>query len=163
MHGASVAAHPGEGRGNEFLVRRPLPGAARDNTDATEQISPTTVKNTRRILIVDDNEDSAEVTSILLSLEGHEVAIAHCGTEALEKVPSVRPDVLLLDIGMPNMDGYELARRMREMPETRHAVFIAVTGYGQPADLLNSEKAGFRHHLVKPIEPAELIALIGAL
>lgn len=165
MHGGQVEARSaGIGKGSEFVMRLPHARDAPEEFVATKEIIPPGMaKKPRRILVVDDNDDSAEVTAILLRLEGHEVAVAHSGPAAIEQVPTLRPDVLLLDIGLPGMDGYELARCLRNLPETRHAVFIALTGYGRPDDRQNSKNAGYDHHLVKPIEPAELLTLIATL
>lgn len=127
------------------------------------KITAIMTKKQRRILVVDDNEDSAEVTAILLRSEGHEVIVAHTGPDAIKQVSVALPDVLLLDIGLPDMDGYDLARQLRKLPETRHAVLIALTGYGRPEDLQQSKIAGFDHHLLKPIEPSALIDLIALL
>ena len=165
MHGGQVEARSaGIGQGSEFVMRLPHARDAPEEFVSTkETIATAMATKPRRILVVDDNDDSAEVTAILLRLEGHEVAVAHSGPAAIEQIPAVRPDVLLLDIGLPGMDGYELARYLRNLPETRNAVFIALTGYGRPDDRQNSKNAGYDHHLVKPIEPAELLALIAAL
>ena len=165
MHGGKVEARSaGIGQGSEFVILLPhARDAPEEFVSKKETIASAVAAKPRRILVVDDNDDSAEVTAILLRLEGHEVAVAHSGPAAIEQIPAVRPDVLLLDIGLPGMDGYELARYLRKLPETRNAVFIALTGYGRPDDRQNSKNAGYDHHLVKPIEPAELLALIAAL
>jgi CheY-like chemotaxis protein len=123
----------------------------------------TLTKKSRRILVVDDHEDSAEVTAILLRSEGHEVVIAHCASDAIKHARVALPDVLLLDIGLPDMDGYALAGHLRALPAARQAVFIALTGFGRQQDIQRSKTAGFDHHLTKPIEPSELIALIASL
>jgi two-component system, OmpR family, response regulator len=116
-----------------------------------------------RILVVDDNQDGAESLALVLQLSGHEVRTALSGSAALEIVPAFQPEVLLLDIGLPGMDGYELARRLRETSLSGDAVLIAVTGYGQESDKMRSARAGFTHHLVKPIDPAALDALLRSL
>ncbi len=113
--------------------------------------------------MVDDNEDSDEVTAILLRLERHEVAVAHCASDAIQHAGVASPDVLLLDIDLPDMDGYALAGHLRAVPATRDAFFIALTGFGRQQDIKRSKTAGFDHHLTKPIEPSELIALIASL
>ena len=164
MHGGQVEAHSaGIDHGSEFVLRLPLAQEIFAACEPSDKLVAAKEKKPRRIMLVDDNEDSAQMTAILLKLEGHDVTVAHNGPSAIKQVNAVLPDILLLDIGLPGMDGYELARKLRDLPETRNAVFIALTGYGQPEDRRNSENAGYDHHLVKPIEPTELIDLIAAL
>jgi CheY-like chemotaxis protein len=114
----------------------------------------------RRILIVDDNQDAAESIAQYLQLEGHEVKTVGDGTEALASAPIYAPDIVLLDIGLPGMDGYEVAVRLRGLPQTASACLIALTGYGQPADRARAREAGFDHHLTKPADPDDLLRLI---
>jgi len=114
-----------------------------------------------RVLVVDDNRDAAETTALFLELAGHEVQVADDGVQALDGAAAFAPDVVVLDIGLPRMDGYEVARRLRTRPETRHALLIALTGYGQQSDRMLAKEAGFDKHLVKPIDPTELSRLIG--
>ena len=104
------------------------------------------------MLVVDDNHDAASSLSVLLSLQGHEVKIAHSGIEAMEIVSTYIPHLILLDIGMPNMDGFEVTRRLREMPELDSTVIVALTGCGQPEDRRRAAEVGFDHHLMKPLE-----------
>ncbi len=165
LHGGQVAARSaGIGQGSEFVIRLPMSHDTGERFEVTkEAVIASAEKTARRILVVDDNEDSAEVTAILLRLDGHQVTVANSGRAAIEQIPTVLPDILLLDIGLPEMDGYELARYLRNLPETRDAVFIALTGYGRPDDREHSKAAGYDHHLVKPIEPEELLALIATL
>jgi len=115
----------------------------------------------KRILVVDDNTDAVESLAFLLELEGHDVRTALDGPAALDLASEFRPQAVLLDIGLPGMDGYEVARRLRERPETREALIIAITGYGQQEDRALTKAAGFDHHLVKPVDPEELGALLG--
>jgi len=115
---------------------------------------------TRRILIVDDSRDGGESLAMLLRVLGAEVALAHSGRNALECVDSFKPDVVLLDIGMPGMDGYEVARRIRSNPANRHISLIALTGWGQDEDRKRSVAAGFNHHLVKPADIDQLRQLL---
>lgn len=105
-----------------------------------------------RILVVDDNVDSAESWGILLELLGHEIRIAHDGPTALETARDFRPDVVLQDIGMPGMNGYDVARRMRDDPSTAGAMLVAITGYGRDEDRRDARDAGFDHHLTKPAD-----------
>lgn len=113
----------------------------------------------RRLLVVDDNRDSAESLALLLEMYGHEVQMAFEGLAALEMARTFRPEVVLLDIGLPGMDGYEVARRLRAGQES-HLVLVALTGYGQDDDRRLSREAGFDHHLVKPVDLQELARVI---
>src|SRR5262249_37784704 len=116
-----------------------------------------------RVLVVDDNTDAADSLAMLLRLTGHEVRIVHDGPAALESAATFRPDVVLLDIGLPGMDGYAVARHLREESCTREVLLIAVSGYGQEEDQLRSRQAGFDHHLVKPVEFTALQQLLPSL
>lgn len=117
----------------------------------------------RRLLVVDDNKDAAESMSMLLEMWGHEVVFAYDGPSALETAQRWQPEAIFLDIGLPGMDGYEVAERMRELPQAKDAVLIAITGYGQDDDRLRSRRAGIDHHLVKPVAPDALQNLIDSL
>jgi len=117
----------------------------------------------RRLLVVDDNKDAAESMSMLLEMWGHEVAFAYDGPSALETAERWQPQAVFLDIGLPGMDGYEVAARLRALPQARDAVLIAITGYGQEDDRLRSRQAGIDHHLVKPVAPDALRNLIDSL
>lgn len=117
----------------------------------------------RRLLVVDDNRDAAESMSMLLQLWGYEVAFVYDGPSALETAEQWQPEAVLLDIGLPGMDGYEVAERLRELPHTKGAVLIAISGYGQDDDRLRSQQAGIDHHLVKPVAPDALRSLIESL
>lgn len=114
----------------------------------------------KRILVVDDNTDAVESLALLLELEGHDVRTALDGPAALDLASDFQPEAILLDIGLPGMDGYEVARRLRGRPETSGALIIAITGYGQQEDRALTKAAGFDHHLVKPVDPEELGALL---
>lgn len=116
-----------------------------------------------RILVVDDNVDSAESLALLLDLIGHEARMAHDGPAALEVSRAFQPRVILLDIGLPGMNGYEVARQLREVPGMRSAILVALTGYGQEDDRRKAFEAGFDHHQVKPIDFEALKALLGSL
>ena len=159
MHGGHVSAiSAGSGTGAEFIVRLPL----LEGTPAAG-IKPAARKTTamrRRILVVDDNVDAAESIAKLLRLAGHEVDCVYDGPRAIEGATKVNPDVVLLDIGLPGMDGYEVARRLRSMPQFGGTAIIALTGYGQDADRESSRQAGFDHHLTKPVDPEALESLI---
>jgi CheY-like chemotaxis protein len=159
LHGGSVRARSeGPGRGSEFIVTLPLAVPAAELAPAPTEtglgaLASGAAPGGRRILIVDDNDDAAMSIAELLAELGHEVRVAHDGPSALDQARRFRPEVCLLDIGLPVMDGYELARRLREsraLPEG--ARIIAVTGYGQDADRRRSTEAGFSAHVVKPVD-----------
>jgi two-component system CheB/CheR fusion protein len=159
-HGGSVEAHsPGRGGGSEFIVR--LPTLPRQERAPSQQSNQTPGKQgSRRILVVDDNGDGAESVAMLLEHAGHAVRTANDGAEALAKAAEFRPDIVVLDIGLPDMDGYEVARRLRGRSETSKALLIAMTGYGQPEDLARAKAAGFDHHVIKPASQEKLINLV---
>jgi PAS domain S-box-containing protein len=164
LHGGSVEAKSeGPGLGSEFTIRLPLLTAEeaprpRSGPQRVERRSDVS----RRVLVVDDNQDATETLELLLQLWGHEVRIAYDGEGALAQVAELRPDIVLLDIGLPGMSGYEVARRMRALPECRDVMLVAVTGYGQDSDRRQSQEAGFDHHLVKPVQPGTLRDLIAS-
>jgi signal transduction histidine kinase/CheY-like chemotaxis protein len=163
MHGGSVQAFSeGSGKGSEFVVRFPLSWSAAPAPARQRNGSLQTVQR-RRILVVDDNRDSAQSLAILLRLLGNEVATAHDGPTALQAAEQFRPEVALLDIGLPGMDGYELARRLRALPQLRQLRLAALTGYGSAEDRRRSQEAGFDEHLVKPVEMETLHALLADL
>jgi CheY-like chemotaxis protein len=161
LHGGSVrAASDGPGLGSEFVVR--LPRLDRANVPATATDTPPgDVRRMHRILVVDDNIDAAESLAMLLRLDGHDVTIAHDGVRALEAAHAERPNVVLLDIGLPGMDGYEVCLRLRAEGLTTTRV-IALTGYGQDKDKQLAMDAGFDEHTVKPVEFARLMKLLAA-
>jgi signal transduction histidine kinase len=167
MHGGSVSAHSaGRGHGSEFTVRLPaavLQVAEDDAGGAAPAEEPASAKGAAdalRILVVDDNTDAAVVLAEWLSAVGHTTRIAHDGPSALRIAQELEPDVAVVDIGLPVMDGYELARRLRALPALERLHLIAVTGYGQSEDRLRSREAGFDEHLVKPIQPEHLAPLL---
>lgn len=165
MHGGRVEAYSdGLGSGSEFLVRLPL-ASLQDLLEAAPQESGTHVGALPplRILVVDDNRDAADSLGMLLKFLGADAQVAYEGTEALEATRTYRPAVVLLDIGMPGMDGYEVARRVRQEADFRDIVLVAMTGWGQEEDRLRSKSAGFDHHLVKPVAPDVLQALLVSL
>ena len=114
----------------------------------------------RRILIADDNRDSADSLAMLLGLQGHDVRVAYGGQQSLEVAAEFMPEIAFLDIGMPGIDGYELARRLRQMPFTDRPILIAVTGWGRSEDKRLARDAGFDHHVTKPLEPDTLSTLL---
>jgi len=155
MHGGEVRAHSsGLGCGSMFQIRLPLIEQPRNLEPEIEAPRIATVS----VLVVDDNEDCADSLAALLQLEGHEVQAVYSARDALERALTFKPDLLLLNIGLPEMDGYEVARKLREMPDLRGSHLIAVSGYGQIEDRVRAEAAGFDDHLVKPISLARLTA-----
>jgi signal transduction histidine kinase/integral membrane sensor domain MASE1 len=169
MHGGTVTvASEGTGRGSEFVVRLPcLPGEsapAPKPARAPQAQHPAATARRRRVMVVDDNVDSAESLTVLLQLAGHEVRMAHDGPSALVLAREYRPEVVLLDIGLPaGMDGYEVAQRLRPDAGPAGVVLVALTGYGQEEDRRRAVQAGFDHHLVKPVDVARLTQLMGTL
>jgi CheY-like chemotaxis protein len=139
-----------------------LPGASLAGVApaAAEPVRPGSVTPNKRILLADDNRDAAESLAIILRLEGHDVELAHDGLSALQAYERIRPDVALLDIGMPKTNGYDVARQIRATPDGRGVMLIAITGWAQDSDKAQSRAAGFDHHLTKPIEPETLIGLL---
>lgn len=164
LHGGTVEAQSaGLEAGSEFIVRLPL-AVDRQETAATSKTKSTNPSiHTRKLLIVDDNQDAARSLAMLMQFKGHQVQIAYSGAEALQLVTSFVPDLVLLDLGMPDMDGYEVARRLRRLPELNHTTLVALTGWGQAADRRRTADAGFHHHLVKPAEPEILDRLLADL
>jgi PAS domain S-box-containing protein len=164
LHGGSLAVHSeGENRGSEFTFRVPLTDEAEVWEDAS---APAGVKTAplvpRRILVVDDNTDAARTLAALLRSLGHETSVAYGGTQALAIAAEFRPDVVLLDIGMPDIDGYEVARQLRALTGQPPVRIVAVSGWGQEPDRRKSQEAGFDLHLVKPVDPDELMKMLGS-
>lgn len=163
MHGGSVeATSPGLGQGAEFIVRLPVREHIAATTAAQPKREPSATVR-RRVLVVDDNADAAESLAVLLSMYGHDTRVAHDGEAALHAALDFHPDVVFLDIGMPNLDGHETARRLRTQPGGPSLVIVALTGWGQTEDRRRSKEAGFDHHLVKPADPAVVSKLIASL
>jgi CheY-like chemotaxis protein len=162
LQGGTVEAFSdGLGRGSEFVVRLPAVGeaAASVSRPASGEAAP---GMRRRVLIVDDNEDGAASLALLLELGGHETYKAHDGEQALEVAEQRRPDAILLDIGLPGMNGYEVCRRLRQQPWGKDAFLVALTGWGQEEDRQRSEEAGFDEHMVKPADHDVLMNLLAS-
>lgn len=162
MHGGSVEARSaGEGQGSEFVVRLPV----LIKTTGPAPAGPIAAKESvsRRILIVDDNRDSADSLAMLLGITGNKTYVAHDGVEAIEAVEKHRPEVVLLDIGLPKLSGHDVCRRVREQSWGKDIVVIALTGWGQEEDRRKSEEAGFNGHLVKPVNYDELLELLSSM
>ena len=161
MHGGQIEARSdGSGLGSEFVIRLPLAKKQLSAVGASPLTDPGCHSPTGRILIVDDNRDAASSLGLLLRMLGNDVQTANDGISALEVLQSYRPTVVLLDLGMPGMDGYEVARRARELPHCRDTIFIALTGWGQEEDRRRTREAGFDHHLVKPVNIGTLELLL---
>ena len=164
MHGGTlVVRSAGHDRGSEFVVQLPVMKIRRDSTPTDPAPGATPPLAARRILVVDDSQDSAQSLSALLALEGHETLIAHDGLDAVEKAASFQPEVILLDIGLPKLDGYETCRRIRQQPGGMNILILAQTGWGQDTDRRAAETAGFDAHLLKPVDPSQLFALLAGM
>jgi two-component system, chemotaxis family, CheB/CheR fusion protein len=163
LHGGSVnALSDGPGRGSEFIVRIPL-GTPLERPDVEAAADAPVAGAGLKILVVDDNRDAADTCAMLLELSGHHVQTAYTGQRALDLAEAFRPHVILLDIGIPDLDGYQLARKVRACFWGRKTVLIAVTGWGQEEDRRRAFEAGFNHHLTKPIEAETVESLIQSL
>jgi PAS domain S-box-containing protein len=161
LHGGSVSvSSAGVQQGSEFTVKLPLVTRSPHQMKSEQDTETAIPARHRRILVVDDNSDSAESMALLLRASGHEVHTAHDGASALEQAGAHKPEIVLLDIGLPGMSGYTVAKRLRAIPELDAVTLIAMTGYGQEEDRKRSRDAGFDHHLVKPIDLAVLTALL---
>jgi len=166
LHGGSVEAHSaGPGKGSEFVIYLPLAKVRKSKGVMAEPAAAAGVNPEWccRILVVDDNMDSAESLATLLKLDGHEVRVAYEGLAALESALTFRPHVVLLDIGLPGLDGYEVARRLRLSNETKDIFLIALTGYGRTEDRVRALTSGFNYHITKPVDPGELEMIINKL
>jgi CheY-like chemotaxis protein len=162
MHGGTImATSAGLGEGSEFTVQLPLaPGMP---MVASEPIMPPLPLGRRRVLVTDDNVDAAEALGVLLEILGAEVRVVHDGPAALAAYADYVPDLVLLDIGMPTMDGYEVARRIRAEPGPHRAKLVALTGWGQAEDSRRAREAGFDQHIVKPADIEVLKALLATV
>src|SRR5246500_5554090 len=164
LHGGTVEAHSeGTGRGSEFIVRLPVlldPVLEAQAPRGGGGPASRPAASLRRILVVDDHEDSVTMMAAILRSRGYEVATARTGIAALEIAPKFSPEIIILDIGLPEIDGYEIARRFRNLPATGRTFIIALSGYGTQQDRIKTHEAGFDEHLTKPVAPAELFHLL---
>ena len=161
LHGGSIAVFSeGRDRGSEFVVQLPILNEANSSVAAPSSAASASPMASRRVLVVDDNQEGAESLAALLALDGHQVLMSHDGLDAVEKAAAFRPDVILLDIGLPKLNGYEACRRIREQPGGKGIVMVAMTGWGQADDRRKSRDAGFDSHCVKPVDHAVLMDLL---
>ncbi len=161
-----TARSDGPGRGSEFEVPVAADRGERPDRraiDRSRRCPPQERAAPKRVLVVEDNEDSAEMLRMLLSLRSHEVEVAHDGPAALEAARRFQPQVIVCDIGLPHMNGYEVAKQVRALRAIVRPTLIALSGYGQDEDRRRGSDAGFEHHLVKPVEPRALFALLDSL
>ena len=160
LHGGTVEAHSVLGHGSEFIVRLPLVKASETPLPRPSALLPAEIALlpafSRRVLVVDDNVDAAQSLAVLLQAAGHDVHIVYDGVSAVESALEYRPDLMVIDIGLPGLDGLEVARRIRRLPALENIVLVAMTGYGQATDRSLSQKAGFDQHLVKPADFSQL-------
>ena len=163
MHGGTVSAKSVLGEGSEFTVRLPVMSDPATPSLALAGPAVATLEKRCRVLVVDDNVDSANVMAAVLELSGHEVGVAFDGPSGLQAAVEQRPDAMLLDIGLPGLTGIEVAERIRRDPALERIVLIAMTGYGQDSDRLRSRVAGFDHHLTKPADFAEIEKILAAI
>jgi CheY-like chemotaxis protein len=158
--GTLTAASAGENQGAEFVLRLPAVAALPEAAPAKSGEPAPRPAEAKRVLVVDDNTDAAATLEILLRSLGHEVETAYDGIEALRVAAAFAPDIVLLDIGLPGLDGYEVARRLRALHRERPLRIVAITGWGQEADRARSQEAGVDVHLVKPVDPTTLTSLL---
>jgi PAS domain S-box-containing protein len=164
LHGGDVLARSeGRGRGSEFVVRLPALAQKPAKSGAASAARPLKPREHKRVLVVDDNRDSADTMTALLRAWGHEVRTLYDGQSVISIVAEYQPDVVLLDIGIPKISGYDLARQLRQSESSRHIVLVAFTGYGQDDDRRRVREAGFDHHLLKPLEAESLEKIIDSV
>ena len=172
LHNGTVEVLSTLKQGSEFIVRLPVKSGegrvasdekVESRTDLTTHHSPLANPPPLRILVVDDNVDTVLSFSMLLRASGHDVQTAHDGLKAVQAAIEYRPDIVLLDIGLPGLNGYEVAKQLRAHPDLKHVVLVALTGYGQDSDRQTSSAAGFTHHLVKPARFEELQKILATV
>ncbi|MFC3458837.1 MULTISPECIES: hybrid sensor histidine kinase/response regulator [Massilia] len=163
LHGGTVDARAAPGRGSEFEICLPRLDALSGAAAGQETYAAEVGDQPLRVLVVDDNQDAAQMLATVLEVQGHAVAVEYDGRGALQRARRERPEVMLLDIGLPDTDGYALARQLRAIPELRGAVLVALTGYGQQEDLRQAEEAGFDHHLVKPADLGRVSEILASV
>jgi len=163
LHGGRIEAKSaGPGKGSEFTVRLPVSRLMHAPARSSAKPARRSMAGRRRVLIVDDNVDAAETLSMVVATMGHDAETVHNGPAALDAASNKRPDLVLLDISMPGMDGFTVARRLRSQPGLRDIRVVALTGFGQQADRRRTREAGFDDHLVKPVSPEDLRRLLAS-
>ena len=161
MHDGTITAHSeGRGRGSEFVVRLPVLIESPQAERPLEPILESAPASARRILVVDDKHDAARLLAMLFEMDGNETRTAHDGEEAVAAAESFKPHVILLDIGLPKMNGYEACAKIRAQPWGKDIILIAVTGWGQADDRRKSKEAGFNGHLVKPVKHDDIMKVL---
>jgi signal transduction histidine kinase len=162
LHGGKVSAHSeGPGRGTEMIVRLPIGDSTHAVPPAVSDAEPAPLLSPGRILIIDDNRDAADSIALALELAGHTVSTAYEGEDGLARANAFAPDVVLLDLGMPGLNGFEIARRIRQEPWGQKMALIALTGWGQEQDRQRTQQSGFNGHLTKPVAASELLKALG--
>lgn len=162
LHDGEIRAHSeGVGRGSEFVVRLPLAPLAPIEADC--EAPSRALKASLRVLVVDDNHDVADSLAMLLRCMGSEVRVAYSGAAALEAIGGFKPHAAFIDIGMPGMDGFETAKRARKLPGGEGLVLVCISGWGRAEEMQRSRRAGFDHHLVKPVDPDVIESLLASL
>ena len=163
LHGGMVDARAAPGPGSEFEICLPRLDAPSGGAAGQEASASDAGQQPLRVLVVDDNQDAAQMLATVLEVQGHAVSVEYDGHGALQHARRERPDVMLLDIGLPDTDGYALARQLRALPELRDTVLVALTGYGQPEDRRQAREAGFDHHLVKPADLGRVSEILASV
>jgi CheY-like chemotaxis protein len=161
LHGGQVeGTSEGSGKGSEFVVRLPLLASVEGSVPGPTNNAQHPNVPARRVLVVDDNQDAALTMAMVIQRRGHVVEVAHDGLDAVERLATFRPDIVLMDIGMPRLNGYDACVRMRQMPEGQGIAIVALSGWGQEEDRRRSEEAGFDQHVVKPVDRSTLERVI---
>jgi PAS domain S-box-containing protein len=162
LHGGRIEAiSPGAGRGSQFVIHLPRALVARTAQNEAQALQENARPGARRtVLVVDDNRDAADTLALLLHMDGYETTVAHGGQQALDQIRQRRPDAVILDIGMPDLNGYEVARRIREEEYGRGMFLLAITGWGHPDDVARAKAAGFNEHLTKPVDAENVVRLL---
>ena len=163
LHGGTIQAASVVGHGSEFIVQLPAMPGALPELQAADAPKPAPLAKSCRVLVVDDNQDAAQSLAMLLEMTGHKVSLAYDGPSAVEEASAFHPDVVLLDIGLPKLNGYEVAQQIRQQDALKHTVLVALTGYGLESDRKRSLAAGFDHHLVKPADFDEIENILAGI
>ncbi len=163
-HGGSISVHSdGIGHGATFTLGLPMTNSPRTDVERTKPVRQTAPVHRKTVLLIEDNADAREMLGDLLELEGWDVAVCENGSDGLESLCKKPPDLALVDIGLPELNGYEVAKQFRSRQPDSQVYLIALSGYGQTADIMKSEAAGFDTHLTKPVDPDELLSVINSV